>query len=201
MSTFPETPTALLTRIAADLSGEADAAAWTEFFNLYEPAMRSFLEWRGCGDAAEDLVQNVFGRLVVVLREGRYDRRRGSFRAFLATLLHHEMVSELRRAAARGAGRTVPLEGQDFSVTDDPARGLDVDWRRTLHEAVLRHVFERTALSRQSKEVYADLERTGDSCVVVARRHGLSSATVRQIRSRISRMVAAFERRFGMEKT
>jgi len=199
MSVFPETPTTLLTRIASELSGEADEAAWTEFFELYEPAMRGFLVRRGCGDAVEDMVQTVFGRLVSILREGRYDRNRGSFRSFLATLLHHEMVSVYRHEAARGVGETVPLEGHDYPVENDPARGLDADWAQELHAAVVRHVLERIALAQQSKEVYADLESTGDSCIEVARRHGLTPAAVGQIRSRVSRMVAELERRFAVE--
>jgi len=36
VSAFPDTPTSLLTRIAAELSGEPDELAWTEFFELYE---------------------------------------------------------------------------------------------------------------------------------------------------------------------
>lgn len=42
MSVFPKTPTALLTRIAADAAGE-DEAVWTELVELYQPAMRGFL--------------------------------------------------------------------------------------------------------------------------------------------------------------
>lgn len=199
MSVFPDTPTALLTRIASELSGEADEAAWTEFFELYEPAMRGFLERRGCGSAAEDVVQTVFGRLVKILREGQYDRSRGPFRSYLATLLHHEMVSVYRHEAARGAGVTEPLENHTLAVENDPAHGLEEDWERELHAAVLRHVFERTALSRQSKEVYADLESTEGDCVEVARRHGLKPAAVRQIKSRVSRLVKAFKKRFAVE--
>jgi len=198
MSTFPETPTALLTRIAAEQSGESDEAAWTEFFALYEPAMRGFLLRRGLEDV-EDVVQNVFAKLVPILRENRYDRSRGAFRAYLATLLFREAVSSLRHAAARGAGRTVSVDGLDLAVDDDPASSLEIDWCRSLHEAVVCHILSNTALSEQSKTVYADLERTGDSCADVARRYGLPPATVRQIRSRVSRMVAAFEKHFGAE--
>lgn len=196
MSAFPNTPTALLTRIAAELSGDADEAAWTELFELYEPAMRNYLLSRGQEDAG-DVVQEVFARLVPVLRAGRYDRSRGPFHAYLSTMLYHEMVSNLRRARARGAGQNQPLDGQDVAVTDDPALAIDAEWRASVHRAAVRHVLEKTALSRRSKDVYAELEKTGDSCAEVARRQGLSAAAVRQIRSRVSRMVAALERRLG----
>jgi len=196
MSDFPNTPTSLLTRIAAELSGQADETAWTEFFELYEPAMRSFLEGRGLNDAA-DVVQSVFVKLVPILREGRYDKSRGPFRAYLTTLLYREMVSSFRREVARGGGRTMPLDSVEIVDTNDPAAELEIGWRRSLHEAVIRHVLDKTALSQQSKVIYEELERTGDSCAEVARRYGLPAATVRQIRSRVSRMVAALEKRFG----
>jgi len=196
MSAFPNTPTALLTRIAFELSGDADELAWTEFFELYEPAMRDFLRRRGLDDPA-DVVQSVFAKLVQILRKGRYDRSRGPFRAYLSTLLCHEMISYLRHGAARGAGRTLPLDGMEIAESNDPALALEICWRQSLHEAVVRHVLEKTALLQQSKDIFAELERTGDSCAEVARRHGLSSAAVRQIRSRVSRMVAAYEKRFG----
>jgi len=198
MSAFPDTPTSLLTRIAAELSGESDELAWTEFFELYEPAMRGFLQRRGLDDAA-DVVQAVFAKLVPLLRNGRYDRSRGPFRAYLSTMLYHEMVSCLRREAVRGAGRNLPLDGLEVAESNDPALGLEITWRQSLHAAVVRHVLEKTALSQQSKDVFEDLERTGDTCAEVARRHRLPSATVRQISSRVSRMVAAYEKRFGGE--
>lgn len=198
MSAFPHTPTKLLTRIASEVSGEADEAAWMEFFELYEPVMRDYVRRHGLEDA-EDVVQTVFARLVPILREGCYDRNRGPFRAYLSTLLCHETITTLRREMARGAGRKLSVEGMEIPVTEDPAFGLEAEWRDLRHRAAVRHVIDRTALSEQSRTVYDDLERTGDSCAEVAGRHGLSPAAVRQIKSRVSRMVAAYERLLGGE--
>ena len=82
MSVFPETPTMLLTRIAMQISGE-DEAVWTEFFELYEPAMRSYLLGQGAKESkVDDIVQEVLVKLVAVLREGRYLKERSRFRIY-----------------------------------------------------------------------------------------------------------------------
>jgi len=196
MSAFPDTPTTLLTRIAARETG-GDETNWMLFFELYAPAMRLYLERHGAGPEAEDLVQDVFQKLVAVLREGRYDRSRGPFRAYLATVLHHALAGLVRRNAARGGGRFMSIDTVELGVVCDPAVPLDAEWTAARHQAAVRHVLENTALSAQSKAIYADLQATDATCADVARRLKLSAATVRQVKSRIDRMVRALERRMG----
>ena len=48
MSVFPETSATLLARLAAQATGE-DEAAWARFFELYEPAIVQFVRLRGFG--------------------------------------------------------------------------------------------------------------------------------------------------------
>ena len=42
--------------------------------------------------------------------------------------------------------------------------------------------------------IFRELLATGDNCAEVARRMNLPAATVRQVKSRVSRMIAAFEK-------
>lgn len=195
MSAFPMTPTALLTRIAADAAGE-DEAVWTELVELYQPAMRGFLLKHGAQDSdIDDLVQNVFAKLVGILREGKYDKSRGRFRAYLSTLLFHELIGSIRKARVRMEHRRVPV-GEDSAVVEPEAlAAVECEWLAECHEAAVRHVLENTALAETSKTVFRELERTGDTCEAVAKRLGVSAASVRQIKSRISRMVMALEKR------
>ena len=195
MSAFPMTPTALLTRIAADAAGE-DEAVWTELVELYQPAMRGFLLKHGAQDSnVDDLVQNVFAKLVGILREGKYDKSRGRFRAYLSTLLFHELIGSIRKARVRMEHRRVPV-GEDSAVVEPEAlAAVECEWLAECHEAAVRHVLENTALAETSKTVFRELERTGDTCEAVAKRLGVSAASVRQIKSRISRMVMALEKR------
>ena len=195
MSAFPMTPTALLTRIAADAAGE-DEAVWTELVELYQPAMRGFLLKHGAQDSeVDDILQNVVVRLVGILREGKYDKRRGRFRAYLSTLLIHELIGSVRKAQARMEHRRVPV-GEDSAVVEPEAlAAVEREWLAECHEAAVRHILENTALAEMSKTVFRELERTDDTCEAVARRLGLAASSVRQIKSRISRMVQALEKR------
>ena len=195
MSAFPKTPTALLTRIAADAAGE-DEAVWTELVELYQPAMRGFLLKHGAQDSeVDDIMQNVVVRLVGILREGKYDKRRGRFRAYLSTLLYHELIDCARKAQARMEHRRVPVEEDSAVVEPEAFAAVEREWLAECHEAAVRHILENTALAETSKAVFRELERTGDTCEAVAKRLGVSAASVRQIKSRVSRMVMALEKR------
>ena len=58
--------------------------------------MRGFLLKHGAQDSdVDDLVQNVFAKLVGILREGKYEKCRGRFRAYLSTLLYHELIGSV----------------------------------------------------------------------------------------------------------
>lgn len=197
MSVFPETPTMLLTRIAVLSTGE-DQSVWTEFFELYEPAMRLYLVNRGIDELkAEDIVQDVFVKLVDVLRTGSYDKKRGRFRTYLSHLLYNEMIDHYRRAQARREDLHIPIEEGDIEVASTVGDALDKEWAKARHSAIVAHILQKTALSAQSKRVYQELVTTGDTCEEVAKRMGIKAAAVRQIKSRVGRMVAALEERLG----
>ena len=197
MSVFPETPTMLLTRIAMQISGE-DESVWTEFFELYEPAMRSYLLGQGAKESkVDDIVQEVLVKLVAVLREGRYLKERSRFRTYLSHLLYNEMIDHYRRSRARCEDLHIPIKVTDVEVAPTAGDVLDREWAASRHAAVVAHILEKTALSAQTKRVYRELEDSGDTCEAVAKRLGLTAAAVRQIKSRVGRMVAAFEERLG----
>lgn len=203
MSVFPRTPTSLLTRIAADMSGENETV-WTEFFELYEPAMRDFLLRHGAeANDVGDLVMQVFEKLVAVLRNGTYDRGRGRFRSYLATLLYNEMISEWRkrevcrasqdRAMLVETEKAAAAEASPEIETKDAAR-----WIEARRSAAVAHVLARMPIAELHKRVFLRLERTEENSSEVAARFGLTPAAVRQIKSRIGKMVAAVEERMGM---
>ena len=103
MNIFPETPQALLKKIA-ELSNGADEIVWKELIELYAPALRLFVKLRDSNlpDAdVEDVVQEVFIKLVEVLRRQAYDNARGRFRAYLAVMVRRILVDRYRRRMAR----------------------------------------------------------------------------------------------------
>ena len=76
MSAFPDTPKTLLSRMAAQVTGESEAS-WVRFFDLYQPVIRKFAEYVGAKAEAEDITQDVFVKLVEVFRKGAYKPDRG----------------------------------------------------------------------------------------------------------------------------
>ena len=195
MSGFPNTPVELLTRIASDASGENETV-WAELISLYQPAMREFLRKRAISaDEIEDIMQDVFVRLVEILENGKYDRRRGRFRAYLSTLLLHELIGHVRKGRARMEHRRVPLAEDSALVEPEARREVEKTWVAECHAAIVKHILENTALAGSSKRIFKELEESGDTCEAVAKRLGVSAASVRQVKSRISRMVRALEKR------
>ena len=146
MANFPDTPVSLLVRLASDRTGIRDEAGWTRLFELYAPAIRAFAEERGSEDESEDVVQEIFMRLVEVLRDGRVKvgGDAGKFRRYLATLVRNELVSRWRKRMARGEGASVSLDdpgsGVEASVDSDAARGAG----RRLNGRLRRRRFRRS---------------------------------------------------------
>ena len=78
MSTFPVTSVTLIAKIKNLAPGE-DSAAWVRFWNSYSAAIRQFAAMKGGEENADDIVMQVLGKLVNVLREGKYTPEKGKF--------------------------------------------------------------------------------------------------------------------------
>ena len=172
-------------------------------FELYEPAIRLFSESHGAGADAEDVAQEIFLKLVGVLRGGGFKvgGGAGKFRSYLATLIRHELVSRWRWARARGGDGLVSLDGPDtcldLPVDSETAAVIDVKWRLARHAAAVEHALTKTALSAQSKAVYRAYVLEERPIGDVAAAFGLSRNAVSQIKTRVERMIAAIEAEYG----
>ena len=201
MGAFPDTPVTLLARIAVEATGQrTDEAAWVRLFNLYAPAIRRFAELQGTPSAeSEDVTQEIFLRLVAILRGGRYRADAGRFRCYLATLVRNELVSRWRKVQARAA--CVPLDAvPDEAIAMLPPEAaalLDAKWRLARHEAAVEHALTKTALSRQSREIYRAYALEGRPIDEVASAFGVSRNVVAQVKVRVNRMVASLEAEYG----
>jgi len=201
MGTFPDTPVTLLARIAVEATGQrTDEAAWVRLFNLYAPAIRRFAELQGTPSSeSEDVTQDIFLRLVAILRGGRYRADAGRFRCYLATLVRNELVSRWRKVQARAP--CVPLDAvPDEALATLPSEAaalLDAKWRLARHEAAVEHALTKTALSRQSREIYRAYALEGRAIDEVAAAFGVSRNVVAQVKVRVNRMVASLEAEYG----
>jgi len=205
---FPDTPLTLLRKIA-DLAQGDDRAEWDAFVELYAPPLRRFVLLQSPSSSesdVEDVVQDVFVRLVTVLRQGKVDRTKARFRSYLASVARRILIDRYRAAQVRpqlkddiAADGRKPDPMSDIESEHvkslDPGTAVDLCWRMAVREAAKDHVFTKTAVSEQSKTIYRLLE-TGRAPREVAAQVGVSRDVVKQVKSRIDRAIAAIERQF-----
>ena len=196
MAIFPQTPRTLI-RSLGELAAETDEARWARFVELYEPAIREFLRLQDPDMPTadrDDLVQETFVRIVPAIRNRVFDPAKGRFRNFLSTVVRRLMIDRLRKLSARHVDAAVPAEDAELKAeTPTAAALLDMKWRLARHHAAIEHVFARSALSAQSREVYMMSEVEGLADREISARTGLACNAIRRIRSRVRKMIAAIE--------
>ena len=146
----------------------------SEFSALYRRWYRPMLLYARSltGDlaAAEALVQNAFAKALLSYRAG------GSVRAWLATVLRNEFLSQKRREKMYA----VPLQEAEVAAVpgSDPLEGLLVqEQQRQVYEAVL-------ALPEAYRETIVQSAVLGLSDAEIAALRGISQESVRQLRHR-----------------
>ena len=199
MSAFPETSLTLLKKIAVQVTGEREAA-WVRFFGLYEPAIKRFVAYHDSTHDPDDVVQDIFLKLVNIVQSGGYSSDMGSFRAFLATMIRRHLVSLFRKDRARGAGLHVDIDDVEPSVPADVAEQIDIKWRMARHQSAIEHVLTKTAISAQSRDIYRVYVEEGRSLGEVAAQFGVTKAVIYKIKSRVEQMAAIIEAEFADEK-
>ena len=193
---IPVTPHTLLDTLAR-VSAQDDAH-WARFDDLYRPVIKFFIRQRGlCREEdVDDAAQDVFVRLVDILRNRRYDRAKGSFHSYLSVVVNHILVDRFRR---RSKLAVVPgdLEENKADCVADPAPDvrdrLERQWQESCYQAALRHVLNKTPLPVGYREVFIELAHGADPADLAVR-HNLTPAAVRQIRHRVNGRIAAHMR-------
>ena len=196
---IPDTPKTLLRKITEYANGD-DSAEWARFVELYTPVIRAFVCAReDIGEAdADDVVQEIFVRLVNVLRAGIYRPEKGRFRAYLGTMVRRLLIDRHRRALARGAGEIVSADDVELlSETPDAAEVVDMRLREARHAAAVEHVLSRTMLDARTVAAYRAYAIDGEPAADVAARLGITVNTLRQIKFRVGRMISAVEAQYG----
>ena len=199
MSAFPVTSLTLLQKIAVQVTGEREAA-WVRFFGLYEPAIKRFVAWHDGTHDPDDVVQDIFMKLVNVVQSGGYDSSKGSFRAFLATMIRRHLVSLYRKDQARGAGMFVDIDDVEPSIPADVAEQIDAKWRLARHQSAIEHVLTKTAISAQSRAIYRAYVEEEMPLDEVTAKFGVTKAVVYKIKSRVEQMAAIIDEEFADEK-
>jgi RNA polymerase sigma factor (sigma-70 family) len=79
-----------------------DAEGWSQFYQFYQPLIMRYLRRLGLEEnTANDVIQDVFVRLLQTLPTFVLDRKRGRFRSYLWRLTYTALVDQARRRKAR----------------------------------------------------------------------------------------------------
>ena len=201
MSSFPDTPVTLLVKLAQRMTCHSDDLAWAHLFDLYAPAIRGFVRAQGSDEDADDVVQDIFLKLVGILRESRYRSDAGSFRSYLATMIRNELVSRWRKRQVRGGSFHVSFDDSDSEVEvvvpSEVEAQLDAKWRVARRQAAIEHVLTRTALSKLSKAVYREYVLEDRPIAEVMSKFGMSRNSVYQVKTRVEKMIDLIEAEYG----
>lgn len=179
----PTSPT-LLERARA-----SDTQAWSRLVFLYEPLVRHWCtRWGQQGADTDDLVQEIFAAVVGGLAAFRRDRPGDTFRGWLRGIARHKRNDLLRRrqyspAAPGGTDANVRLEqvpDPDAETDADPLEQMSGLYHRAL--SLVRGEFED-----RTWQAFSRVAVDGLAVDSVAREFGISSAAVRQAKSRVLR--------------
>ena len=191
---YPKTSVTLLRTLREAQSG-VDDVAWARFVDLYGPVVHHLVRLLspGISDAdTDDAVQDVFVKLVGILRSGAYDPKKSKFRTYLSTLARRLLVDRYRADAARRMDKMVEIDAAEpMHVADDPGEWMDAKWRVACRMAAERRIMEESALSDQSRAAWRLLSGSGLSVKDVARRLGIPANTVSKVKRRMESRIAA----------
>ncbi len=191
---YPQTSVTLLRTLREAQSG-VDDVAWARFVDMYGPVVHHLVRLLspGISDAdTDDAVQDVFVKLVDILRSGAYDPAKSKFRTYLSTLTRRLLIDRYRAAAARHDGEHADIaEMEDLASGDDPGELIDAKWRVACRMAAERRIMEESALSDQSRAAWRLLSGSGLSVKDAARRLGIPANTVSKVKRRMESRIAA----------
>ena len=182
-------PSAMQTRasLLLRIRDPKDRLAWTEFTRLYAPLLHAYgLKHRLQDADAADLAQETLRNVLRAAPEFVYDPARGSFRGWLYTIARNE----IRKAAARAAGRAV-TGGSDvrdlLDAAPDPAADRD-EWDRE-YRLNLFHWAAGRVRAEFREATWQAFWRTavgGEEVAAVAADLGMTAGGVYVARSRVT---------------
>ena len=213
MRMFPPTSLTLLQKLAVEVTG-GNEASWVRFFGLYTPAIRRFVEWNDHTHDPDDVVQEVYLKLVDIIRSGKYDPDKARFRTFLALLIRRELITLYRRDQSRGGdgnisldamqetdedGRTRTPAAPELSVPAVQGDELDLSWAKAKHEAAVEHVLTKVAMKQQSRDIYRAYVLENRSVEDVSTKFGVSADIIYKVKNRVNKMIEAVEEEYAEE--
>lgn len=198
MSLFPPTSLTLLQKLAVEVTG-GNEASWVRFFNLYTPAIRRFVEWNDHVHDPDDVVQEVYLKLVEVIRAGKYDSGKARFRTFLALLIRRQLITLYRQDQARHLADRCSIDDltEEPTVPAEQLAQVDLSWAKAKHEAAVEHVLTKVAMKQQSRDIYRAYVLENRTIEDVSTAFGVSPDIIYKVKNRVNKMIEAVEMEYA----
>ena len=193
MSMFPPTSLTLLQKLAVEVTG-GNETLWVRFFNLYTPAIRRFVEWNDHVHDPDDVVQEVYLKLVEIIRSGKYDPDKSRFRTFLALLIRRQLITLYRQDQARHVDDRCSIDdlAEELSVPSDQQDKIDLSWAKAKHEAAVEHVLTKVAMKAQSRDIYRAYVVENRPIEEIAATFGVSADIIYKVKNRVKQLAGKF---------
>jgi len=125
--------------LIARVRDRTDVESWREFYQFYQPLLTRYMRSLRLEEhAANDVVQDVFVRLLQSLPAFELDSKRGRFRSYLWRLTYSALVDQARRVKA---GRRAEEAWVERFQREDEAESRKV--HQELNEINDRQILER----------------------------------------------------------
>jgi len=204
MTVDPATDSFIPTResLLSRLRDREDQEGWREFFDTYWRLIYSVARRSGLSEAdAQDVTQETLVTVARHMPGFRYDRTRGSFKAWLHTVIRSRVVEHWRRAESAGRHLASAPEVGSSRETDllarvpDPAAAAQLDaawnteWEQNLLQAALRRV--QTKVSAHQYLIFSLASLKEIPVSTICQRLDVNVAQVYLARHRVGRLVKA----------
>lgn len=180
---MPDTRISLILR----LPRSADAAAWREFVELYEPLILRFARRRGVQDSdAQDLVQRVFTSVAGAVDRWQPDAKRGRFRAWLFRIARNHLINQAalrRRERPVGGSTQVRRLHSEIDARVLEAADVELEYRRAVFESAAARV--KRLVQPATWSAFWETMVVGRSCESVAEELNMSVGAIYVARSRV----------------
>lgn len=167
-----------------------DADAWTRCVHIYAPLVQQWCRRKGLTESdAEDLAQTVFLAVFQGIEQYSPDEPNATFRGWLSRITHRRIADWYGRhpGSARPRGGTEALQFLHELATPDESAADLREQTRDLYQRAIALI--RDEFSPRDWQIFWRLTADGQPAPAVAAEHGLSSAAVRQVKSRVLRRI------------
>jgi RNA polymerase sigma-70 factor (ECF subfamily) len=182
MNESPVTRPSLLVR----LRDAQDELAWAQFIEIYAPLVYGFARKHGLQDAdAADVTQDVLRSVAVAAKKLNYDPRRGSFRAWLFTVVRNRLRDfwAFQARQCQGSGDT----DTNRRLQELPARGEDEEWEQEYEQQLFHWAVAqvRSVFQDSTWQAFWQTAVQGKSGKEVAKALGMTVAAVYLAKARV----------------